>query len=212
MPRSTRTSPIRCDLKTTPNPVAGRRSVKSRSLASGKTLPASKKPIALERAEQVDAQLAVQHHDAVPAGRESRARDRLLIAQPIEREAAHRRIAAGEEALVGGQTKHLDDLTADFLVEPVSQAHSCAECQHRPAGNRQLAVQEALQVGLDEANLRSDRTRGDVTGENHLRSVRRIEQIARVAAVAEERARELRDTAPAGTADRSARPRLLPWL
>ena len=44
MPRSTRTRPIRGDLKTTPNPVAGRRSVKSRSLASGKTLPASRKP------------------------------------------------------------------------------------------------------------------------------------------------------------------------
>jgi hypothetical protein len=60
------------------------------------------------------------------------------------------------------------------------------------ARDRQLAVQESLQIGLDEADLRSNGARGDIAGENHLTPVRGIEQFLRVAAVSQQRARELR--------------------
>ena len=49
------------------------------------------------------AQLAIEEHDGVTAGREAVGTDRVRGADAVEREAANRRVAAGEESLAGRQ-------------------------------------------------------------------------------------------------------------
>ena len=58
------------------------------------------------------------------------------------------------------------------------QADARAERQHDSRRHRQLVVVEALQIGLDEPDLRSDRARREIAGRNQLRAVRRIERFA----------------------------------
>ncbi len=53
-------------------------------------------------------------------------------------------------------------------------------------------VVKTLKVRLDEADLRPDRTRRQIRRRNHLRTARRIERLAGVATVPEDRAGELR--------------------
>src|SRR6185436_2447901 len=60
---------------------------------------AVEKTDSLDRRGDVHAQLRVENDDAVAALGKSRWRDRLRITETIQREATHRRVAAGEEAL-----------------------------------------------------------------------------------------------------------------
>ena len=67
------------------------------------TLPASTKPTIAEDAAKRNARLGVQHDQPVAAFRKAVEVDRLRRAEPIEREAANGRIAAGIEPLARRQ-------------------------------------------------------------------------------------------------------------
>src|SRR5262245_18813125 len=72
------------------------------------------------------------------------------------------------------------------------EADTRAECHHDASRHRQLTIEEPLDVGLDEADFRSDRPQRQVGCGDELRSVRRVERLARITTVSEHRARKLR--------------------
>jgi len=112
--------------------------------------------------------LGVQDDEAVAAGREAGRADRRVRAQPVEREAANRGVAAGKEALARGKVLHdVDDrlsvrsedrlsvgpLAHDGTAKPVRQADARAECEHRSPRRRHAVIREALYERPDKAHF-----------------------------------------------------------
>src|SRR5688500_15239810 len=124
-------------------------------------VPGIDEPDRLE-ADDVDPQLAVQDDEAVAADGKTGRADRLLVGEAIEREAAHRAVAAGEEALARRQVV---DFSANIrrrrAHEAARHAGARPECGDDAARRRQLLVDERLHERPDEADLRADCPRGD---------------------------------------------------
>ena len=168
-------------------------------------------PLPVRRAE-----LAVEHHATHYRPGEPLRIQRLDGAEPIEREPADRGIAAGEEALGGGQVLHhvqqplavgAEDRIAvlvhprQLVGEAVGQADAGAARRPRTAAG-QAPIDEALQERLHEAHLGTvgpGRHRGIDAEHRAARAARARRRASRGA-----RRRRTSTAGPAGRAGRSA--------
>ena len=135
-PRSTRTGPIG-DLYRTPKPAPARRRPNSKSPGFANTLPAIEERGGAKIAPDGHSELRVEDQQRVAPLREPVLIDRVVVAEPIEREPAHGRVPSREEALAG---RHFFDNggerltvgTQDRSVVPSSCATSRANAAASP--------------------------------------------------------------------------------
>src|SRR4030095_16855103 len=114
----------------------------------------------LQRPHDADAQLAVQHDDAVASGREPGGRNRLFVAQAVERKTTYGGVAAREEALARGEI--LDDQFSYVPRKSVCKTNAGSEREHDAPRRGQLPIVEALKIRLHEPDLGSQESRRDL--------------------------------------------------
>ena len=139
--------------------------------------------------------LGVEHHQAVAAFGKAVRVDGVGPPQAVQREAAHRGVAAGKKPLAG--RKIIDGLR-DRLPVRIDR-HDCpgktggqsqpgAKHGHRPTAARQPAVRKSLKKRLEETHFRTDAARGQLAVEADQPACAGLDRI--VARVANERAGE----------------------
>src|SRR5690606_29646055 len=135
--------------------------------------------------------LAVEDDDGVAAARDAVAVERLRRAETVEREAADRRVATREEPLAGRQVAHdVDDRRAVRIDERLAVVAEARDVARQPAGDAEaraagederrgaeLPVEEALHVGLVEADLRPDAAAGELAVDARKSAALRVERV-----------------------------------